>query len=404
MMDPVFYTTMVPVPKPGSECLKYGGDRTRCLHELVGNQVDLKKRLPADGFFAFISKQKMDVWKLKLNVGLGRGLFLEPKDVDEISSPVLGLTIVTGIIVLLLTLAACWSCFQYASNKQKSYLKQYVAQGLFLHDEEQNDMYDQIQAEEIMKVGGDDECAIEMDSDEQESSDEDEPDPMGLRSPTASSQSDEKTAKRRKERMESRLMEAISQEQGVLHFVTNQVHGTAGQQQMPAMSGSAMEAVGPTVCDQCYVRAKTTICHIIVMALSTLPVTMLRFFFRQGIDKFGYLGVDTGIIPAGLIRQVIQFAFLLSFSLFHILLLGLILHYFFHEFDGSRFPWLKRFTRSKFAKWLLVQWTGFSYIQATCFFMSMFVVVLFSLNAAGGLMLHFFTNMVQQPYHRFRST
>jgi len=142
------------------------------------------------------------------------------------------------------------------------------------------------------------------------------------------------------------------------------------------------------------VRAKTTLSHILVMALSTLPVTMLRFFFRQGISKFGYLGVDSGIITAGLIQRVIQLMFLLSFTLFNILLLGLILHYFFHEFDGSRFPWLRKFTRSKFAKWLLVQWTGFSYIQATCFFMSTFCVVLFSINAAGGLMLHFFTNML----------
>lgn len=43
--------------------------------------------------------------------------------------------------------------------------------------------------------------------------------------------------------------------------------------------------------------------------------------------------------------------------------------------------------------WLLVQWTGFSYLQGLCFFMSCVVLTTFLMYAAIGLLLHFFTNM-----------
>lgn len=384
MMDPVYFTVMLPVPKEDSECRKLGGDRTACLAELLGsNQVDLKNQLPADGLFTFTQRNAMDVWELKVNTGIGRGMLLVPKALADLAGPVLGLSIVTLIIGIVLTAGVCFACMKYAEFKQKSFLKQYIAQGLFLHDEEQNEHYDRIQQEEIMKEEGDAECFIQMDSDDEKSDSDDDDD----------AQSDAKIAKKRKERMDMRLIEAIGGEQGVLHFVTNQVTGTQGQQQMPAMSGSAMEAVGPTTVDLMLARAKTTLGHITLMALSTLPCVMLRFCFRVGIERFGYLGVDSGIIAAGVIQKTIQFTFVLSFVLFNIMLIGLALHYFFHEFDGKRFPWLRQFTRSKFAKWLLVQWTGFSYLQAACFSMSMFVIVIFLLNAAVGLILHFFTNM-----------
>merc|ERR1712166_173705 len=43
--------------------------------------------------------------------------------------------------------------------------------------------------------------------------------------------------------------------------------------------------------------------------------------------------------------------------------------------------------------WLLVRWSGFNYVQTVCFFLSCLVVMAFILNAAVGLLLHFFTNM-----------
>ena len=381
---------MMPTPKPDSECLRKGGDATKCLYELLGNkQVDLKKRLPADGLFAFVQKKTMHLWKLKVNSGVGRGLLLVPKELSELSVSVFGLTVVTGLIGLGLAIVVTMACIQYASAKQRSFLKSYIAQGLFLHDEEQNRIYDRIQQEEIMKEEDDEECSIDVGSDV----DSDEGDD-GSSSESDDDESDKQVAKRRKERMELRLVEAIGREQGVLHFVTNQVNGTSGQQMMPSMDGAAMAVVGPTAAEKCWTRTKENLAHIITLALSCLPVCLLRFFFSQGIAKFGSLGLSSGLIGHGVICHVIQFMFVLSFALFNVLLLGLVLHYFFHEFDGQRFPWLKALTRSKAAKWLLVQWVGFSYVQAICFFISVFVLVIFSLNAAVGLMLHFFTNMV----------
>ena len=133
---------MMPVPKPDSECLRKGGDRTKCLYELLGTkQVDLKKRLPADGLFAFVQKNTMHLWKLKVNSGVGRGLLLVPKELSELSVSVFGLTVVTGLIGLGLAIVVTMACIQYASAKQRSFLKSYIAQGLFLHDEEQNRIY-----------------------------------------------------------------------------------------------------------------------------------------------------------------------------------------------------------------------------------------------------------------------
>lgn len=222
-------------------------------------------------------------------------------------------------------------------------------------------------------------CEVESDS-EAESSDDDE------------LPENERVAKKRKARMDSRLMEEIGKGQGVLHFVKNMVNGPP-EEQLPSMSGSAMEVLRPTLAEDLTQRAQTTIAHISLLALSTLPVTLLYMFYHNGIEQFGYGGMDAGIIPKGHIYHVIRFMFILSFYLFNFLLCGLILHYFFSEFNGDRFPCLRPITRSVFAQWLLVQWKGFQYLQATCMMMSLLVLASFAINAACGLLLHFFTNM-----------
>jgi len=384
MMDPVYYTIMLKQPEPDSECTQLHGDKTKCLYELLGtDQVDLKKRLPSDGFFAFQHRDDTDFWQLKVNTGVGRGLLLVPRTLEEMSGNVVGLTVMTLLGGICCTIALCYGAKSYAKQSQQSYLKEYIAQGLFLHNETEAAGYDQIQKEEIMMTEGDGNCHIDCDSsddDNSSSDDEDEP-------------TDEKVADARRKRLELRLMEMLNKEQGILHFVSNQVNGTSGQAQLPPIPGSTMAAIAPSMCELVVQRTQTTLAHILLLALSTLPVTMLNAAFMQGVAEFGYLGVDGGILAKGVILHTIRFMFMLSFILFNVLLVGLLLHYFFSEFDGERFPWLKRFTRSAFAKWLLVQWTGFSYLQFACFFMSALCVTFFIINALVGLLLHFFTNM-----------
>jgi len=393
MMDPVYYSTMLATPLPTSECLKIGGDRTQCLHEIVGldghgkkignqsPQVDLKKRLPADGYFAFVMREATELWEVKINTGTGLGLRLVPHSLDSLASPVEGLTFMTLVFGVIIATLVCYGAAGYAKSRQRNYLREYIAQGLFLHNEKEAKEYDVIQKQEIMmEDDGEGKWEKEPESSDEESDSDDEDD------------SNEKVAQQRRARMENRLMEALNKEQGVLHFVGNQVNGTGGQA-IPPMPGSQMENLGPSTFELIIGKTETTLAHVALLALSTMPVTVLRVFFYQGIAQFGYLGVDSGIIGADVIVITIRFMFRLSFLLFNILLIGLMLHYFFAEFDGARFPWLKKFTRSPFAKWLLVQWTGFSYLQFACFYMSSIVVVVFIINALIGLLLHFFTNM-----------
>jgi hypothetical protein len=394
MMDPVYYTTMLAKPEPDSECLKVGGDRTACLYELVGvnekgkpfgnesPQVDLKKRLPADGYFAFVMRESTDLWKIKLNTGVGRGLHLVPKTMSSLAGSVEGLTFMSLLFGIAISVVICAAANSYAKSRQRNYLREYIAQGLFLHNEKEAAEYDLIQQEEIMMEDkGEDEEAWEYEANSSDDDSSDEED-----------QSNEAVAQRRRERMERRMMDTLNKEQGVLHFVGNQVNGTGGVA-IPPMAGSTIENIGPTVFDQLMQRTQTTLAHIALLALSCLPVTLFRVLYFQGVDRFGYLGMDSGILGTDYVIHTVRFMFLLSFALFNILLVGLMLHYFFAEFDGERFPWLKQFTRSPFAKWLLVQWTGFSYLQFACFFMSVLVTVVFIINAAIGLLLHFFTNM-----------
>ena len=393
MMDPVYYSTMLANPLPKSECLKYGGDRTQCLHEIVGvdefggqlgnqsPQVDLKKRLPADGYFAFVMNEATDVWQIKVNTGVGHGLKLVPMTLDSLAGAVEGLTFMTLLFGVVIATLFCYGAAATAKARQRNYLREYIAQGLFLHNEKEAEEYDLIQKQEIMMDDdGEDKWEKEPESSDEESDSDDEND------------SNEKVAQIRRARMENRLMESLNREQGVLHFVGNQVNGTGGTA-IPPMPGSTMDSLGPSAFEMIMSKTQTTIAHVVLLALSTMPVTMLRVGFFQGVEQFGYLGVDSGIIGTDYIINTIRFMFRLSFLLFNILLVGLALHYFFKEFDGERFPWLRQFTRSKTAKWLLVQWTGFSYLQFACFYMSAIVVVVFCINAFVGLLLHFFTNM-----------
>eukprot|EP00656_Telonema_subtile_P038948 TRINITY_DN44106_c0_g1_i1.p1 TRINITY_DN44106_c0_g1~~TRINITY_DN44106_c0_g1_i1.p1 ORF type:complete len:441 (+),score=143.96 TRINITY_DN44106_c0_g1_i1:88-1410(+) len=93
------------------------------------------------------------------------------------------------------------------------------------------------------------------------------------------------------------------------------------------------------------------------------------------------------------IRDRMRGLFTSSFYLFQLLMLSLILHYLFAEFDGARFPCLKPLTRNKYAVWLLVQWQGFNFLQLFCFWCSMVSACMFFICGALGLLLHFFTNM-----------
>ena len=38
-------------------------------------------------------------------------------------------------------------------------------------------------------------------------------------------------------------------------------------------------------------RTQTTVAHVLLIGLSTLPVMLLQYFFIEGIDKFGYIGM-----------------------------------------------------------------------------------------------------------------
>ena len=92
--------------------------------------------------------------------------------------------------------------------KQRNFLREYIAQGLFMHDEKQSATYDRIQQEEIMADEDAERKEIEVD---QDSSDEDESE-----SDNESPETEEKIAKKRKERMELRLIDELGKEQGVL--------------------------------------------------------------------------------------------------------------------------------------------------------------------------------------------
>ena len=144
------------------------------------------------------------------------------------------------------------------------------------------------------------------------------------------------------------------------------------------------------------------------MILSTAPVSLLRAFFQRGTTEFGsillarclvvsvgcrWVGLDSGFFPHHSVVDTIHIAFVLSQSMFVLLMTSLMLHYLFAEFDGTRFPCMRALTRNRFAIWLLVQWRGFNYLQAACFWMSAVVSFAFIISACIGLLLHLFNQM-----------
>ena len=99
-----------------------------------------------DGFFAFVKADTMDLWKLKLNSGVGRSLILTPKTLAGQSVVVWGkatwlassvqcLTFAVCVVAqLILTISIALSatlftriCLQYAEGTQRGFLKQYIA-------------------------------------------------------------------------------------------------------------------------------------------------------------------------------------------------------------------------------------------------------------------------------------
>ena len=44
--------------------------------------------------------------------------------------------------------------------------------------------------------------------------------------------------------------------------------------------------------EQLMQRVQTTAAHVILLGLSTLPCTLLHYFYFDGINKFGYIGMD----------------------------------------------------------------------------------------------------------------
>lgn len=119
------------------------------------------------------------------------------------------------------------------------------------------------------------------------------------------------------------------QDQGILHYVTNKVNGAISQVELWLLgatyllielwSGTCHDAsrlcdayygainVGSLVhsslirdavylmeCrrEQVVYRVQSTLAHVTLIALSTLPVMLLQYFFRDGLVKCGTIGLN----------------------------------------------------------------------------------------------------------------
>eukprot|EP00656_Telonema_subtile_P015498 TRINITY_DN18135_c0_g1_i2.p1 TRINITY_DN18135_c0_g1~~TRINITY_DN18135_c0_g1_i2.p1 ORF type:complete len:401 (-),score=106.31 TRINITY_DN18135_c0_g1_i2:47-1249(-) len=268
ILDPLYYTVSLRPPPKDSVCLRPHGNRTECCTELMSSQVDVDKELPQDGYFAFVRAHDMDIWELKLNSGIGRGMVMIPRTFDELTGAITGLVVMIMIVALLMATGFALVCAKYATNMQRSYLRQYIAQGMFLHEESESELYDKISEEEM---GSEDSSVLqgyEKHSDSESSDEEAGGDHHHS--------SKRKKALSKQKRLERRLMEAIGEGQGTLHYISNTVNGAAPRAPV-SIGNSNMMMLGPSTYEQVIQRTQTTLAHVFVMCMSTMPQIIMYF-------------------------------------------------------------------------------------------------------------------------------
>eukprot|EP00658_Telonema_sp_P-2_P034367 TRINITY_DN25098_c0_g2_i1.p1 TRINITY_DN25098_c0_g2~~TRINITY_DN25098_c0_g2_i1.p1 ORF type:complete len:505 (-),score=148.28 TRINITY_DN25098_c0_g2_i1:137-1651(-) len=321
ILDPQYHTVVLKAPKPGSVCLQEGGDRKACCLELMEGQVDLDKSIPSDGYFGFVTKGSTELWELKMTEGLTTGMNLRARDVYALCGPIVGLSLTIIMTSMILATVITMMFSKYVKKAQRSYLRKYIAQGMFMHEEDEQAMYDKISAEvmeEEEKEHAAGQCEAHLE-DEYESD-------ATTNELEIGDAHESKKAGHQQRRLELRLIAEIGKGQGTLHFISNSINGTSTRAPV-ALASAAITAVGPSLGEQMCQRTNNTLAHIVFMGISCLPEALQYLCFRQGLVKFGNVGLDSGFFPQGAVATVLRVSFAVSFVVFELLNLSLIGHY-----------------------------------------------------------------------------
>jgi hypothetical protein len=139
LMDPELFHTEPPVDNLSGECFVKGGSRLACLESLMSKQLN-DKNPPKGGYFAYATDESMEIFHYETEFGIK----FVPVQASEIMTYTLMLVLSTFGTAILGATALTASAAYYATHQHKSYLKEYIAKGVFMHDEEHHDMFEAI--------------------------------------------------------------------------------------------------------------------------------------------------------------------------------------------------------------------------------------------------------------------